>query len=654
MKLSRNIIVPRTGPDSESGYRGLATWVRSVWQSAEDLGFGAAPRPARLFHAPAHRVRARGLPVRNFRLVGRVPSRGAWSPAALAVLAGLLFPALPVWGDNPNSIVYSPHNLSVSSPGAIHANAELEVCVFCHTPHFATGDGPLWSHQMSSAVYQPYTSSTLKATVGQPTGASRLCLSCHDGTVALGMVVNRSGGIAMNTGGTGTLPAGPSNLGTDLTHDHPVSFVYDNALATADGNLVNPNTLPQVVRLDDGGQLQCTACHDPHNDQYGNFLVMDNASSTLCLTCHSILNWPTSAHAISGKPLPAAMANLLRSETSGLKSKSVKISTVAGAACASCHLPHAAGSKEELTRFAAPEKNCMYCHGTQGPGQNVMLDFNKVSIHPIYVNSESHTPQEDPVNPPQRHVTCVDCHNPHAVNNAIGSTARIAGALTGVTGVTPGGTVTRNIQREYELCFRCHGDSAARGPARVSRQVVQTDTRIQFNPGNLSFHPLEAVGKNPVTPSLIRPLTPASLVSCTDCHNNDQGPAAGGRGSNGPHGSAYVPLLERPLLLTDLTPYNPDNFELCYKCHSPVVVDSNANNSWAYHRQHIETYRAACTTCHDSHGATQPHLINFNTLYVLPYNGVLRYTSTGANHGTCTLTCHDGNGKNQPHNALAY
>jgi hypothetical protein len=66
------------------------------------------------------------------------------------------------------------------------------------------------------------------------------------------------------------------------------------------------------------------------------------------------------------------------------------------------------------------------------------------------------------------------------------------------------------------------------------------------------------------------------------------------------------------------------------------------------------TSPCACTTCHDSHAATQPHLINFNTTYALPLNGALRYTSTGMNHGTCTLTCHDGNGQNQPHNAKAY
>jgi predicted CXXCH cytochrome family protein len=563
----------------------------------------------------------------------------------------LLLAAPSARAQNPNSIIYSPHNLSVSSPGSVHASTEADICIFCHTPHFASGEGPLWNHQMSAAVYRPYSSSTMKATTGQPTGASRLCLSCHDGTVALGMVNSRPGGIAMNVS---TMPA-EGNLGTDLSGDHPISFVYDRTLTTRDGSLRDPHTLPQAVQMDRSGELQCTGCHDPHNNQYGNFLVMDNTGSALCLSCHSIANWPASSHATSGRPLPEVMVNLLAAnESSTAKAKTAKILTVSGAACASCHVPHGAGGKEELTRFAAPEKNCAFCHTSSGPGQNVMSEFNKVSVHPILVNSASHTPDENPINPAQRHVTCVDCHNPHVSDEVAGSKARISGALAGVTGVTAGGTVTHNVVHEYELCFRCHGDSAMRGPARVPRQYVETNTRRQFNPGNTSFHPVEAIGKNAVSPSLIQPLTPSTFVSCTDCHNNDQGPGAGGNGSRGPHGSAFVPLLERRLLLTDGIAYNPDNFALCYKCHSPTVVDSQLNTSWAFHQQHIETYKAACTTCHDSHGANLPHLINFNTAYVMPFNGVVRYTSTGMNHGVCTLTCHDGNGRNQPHNATAY
>jgi predicted CXXCH cytochrome family protein len=589
-----------------------------------------------------------------------IPYIKQWSSAlrlfrvvAFAVLFGFLFRGFDTLAQNANSIVNSKHNLSVSSPGSVHASTESEICIFCHTPHFATGDGPLWNHQMSAAVYQPYSSSTMKATVGQPTGASRLCLSCHDGTVALGMVHSRNGGIAMNT--LTMPPTSPSYLGKDLSGDHPVSFVYDNALATADGNLRSPDTLPPDVHLDRTGQLQCTACHDPHNDQYGNFLVMDNTGSALCLACHNIVNWPTSAHATSGKPLPSVMVNMLAANQSATaKAKATKVQTVAEASCASCHVPHAAGSKEELTRFLDPEKNCQLCHNSQGPGRNVMSEFNKISSHPIFIDSQSHTPQENMVNPPQRHVTCVDCHNPHAANNAVGTRTTIPGALAGVTGMSAGGTVMHNVQHEYELCFRCHADSAQRGPARVPRQYVETNTRREFSPSNTSFHPVEAAGKNFMVPSLIQPLNTTTMVGCTDCHNSDQGPGNGGGGAKGPHGSAFVPLLERMLLLNDGTPYNPDNFALCYKCHSPTVVDSQLPTSWTFHQKHIETCRATCTTCHDSHAANVPHLINFNTIYVTPFNGELRYTSTGQNHGICTLTCHDGNGQNHAHNNVKY
>src|SRR5262249_13638084 len=159
-------------------------------------------------------------------------------------------------------------------------------------------------------------------------------------------------------------------------------------------------------------------------------------------------------------------------------------------------------------------------------------------------------------------------------------------------------------------CFRCHGDSGNRGPARVPRQFVQTNTRLEFDPSNISYHPVVTPGKNPASPSLLPPWSTASQMYCTDCHNNDQGPSAGNTGPGGPHGSSYSPLLERPLSLTDLTPYNEANFALCYKCHSSSVVDSDQSSSWEYHKLHIETVGAACTTCHDSHAAGQPHLIN--------------------------------------------
>ena len=570
----------------------------------------------------------------------------------LCLCLSLGFAVAAALAQAPVSIVNSKHNLSISSPGTVHATTESDVCIFCHTPHGATTDGPLWNRQLSAAIYKPYSSLTLKAVVGQPNGSSRLCLSCHDGTVALGLVRSRPGGIVMNNL---AMPAGLNNVGTDLSGDHPVSFTYNAALVSAKGGLRDPNTLPPEVALDRSGQLQCTSCHDPHNDQYGKFLVMDNTGSKLCTSCHVMSAWPASSHAVSGKMLPVALVSQLQPKSAGVQSQAAApAASVAHTACASCHVPHAAGAQGNLMRFSAPEKNCIDCHGGDGPGKNVAAELKKLSAHPIAMDPTAHNSREDLVNPPTRHVTCADCHNPHATSSAPGGKNQISGALAAVSGVSGGGGILRSISQEYELCFRCHGDSAARGPAKVSRQVPQTNTRLEFSPGNISFHPVESVGKNSSVPSLIPPLTASSRIGCGDCHNSDQNSAAGGSGANGPHGSAFSPLLERQLRLTDGTPYNPSDFALCYKCHSSSVVNSEQSSSWRYHKKHIEEFKAACTTCHDSHAATQPHLINFNTVYVQPYNGVLNYTSAGPNHGTCTLTCHDGSGQNKPHAAKSY
>jgi predicted CXXCH cytochrome family protein len=438
--------------------------------------------------------------------------------------------------------------------------------------------------------------------------------------------------------GASTMPAGDTLIGTDLSKHHPVSFNYDAALANQAGGLRMPNTLVQDVRLEDG-QVQCTSCHDAHNNQFGKFLVMDNTSSAICQSCHVPNRWSVSSHALSTATWSGGGTDPWPNTTQ---------TTVAANACENCHRPHAAEISDRLLKFTPDEQNCNVCHGGTVASKNVASQFNKISAHPLVSTSGIHDPTEDAVNS-TRHVACEDCHNPHAATGTTAGAPVASGSLAGVRGVNGSGMVVQEIKNEYELCFRCHADSGNRGPARVQRQYVQTNTRLEFNPGNTSYHPVMAVGKNPSSPSLILPWTAGSIMYCTDCHNNDQGPNAPGTGPNGPHGSAYTPILERRLLLTDNTAYNQANFALCYKCHRSTVVNSESATSWRYHRLHIQEERTACTTCHDSHGSPRPHLINFNTTYVTPYNGVINYTSTGVNHGTCTLRCHG-----EAHNAESY
>lgn len=528
------------------------------------------------------------------------------------------------------SIVTSKHNLSVQGPGSIRAASESEVCIFCHTPHRAMAEGPLWNHQLSQVPYDVYQSSSLKAIVGQPNGASRLCLSCHDGTVAIGMLHNQLQPVTMRDGVT-IMPSGSANLGTDLANDHPISFRYDNGLASANGQLRNPGTLDPRVRMDRDQLLQCTACHDPHNDQYSKFLVLDDRQGELCLACHTPPLWGASVHATSSKGWNGTGQDPWPHTEYG---------SVADNACANCHATHGAGTARRLLNFQGEEENCYSCHSGTVAAKNVAADFSKLSIHPVDSTSNVHDPMEDVVNPP-RHVECMDCHNSHSTRDQPAVAPNISGALVAVKGVNSSGTAVQAVTREYELCFRCHADSVSRGPARVPRQFVQTNTRLEFAQSNPSYHPVVAPGKQTTSPSLIPPWTTASYMYCTDCHNSDQSPGAGGVGANGPHGSIHTPILERQLVLADFNAENAGTYALCYKCHSRTVVTAENDNSWRYHRKHVVEEQAACTTCHDPHGVQQnAHLINFNTTYVSPNGGVLRFNDGAVGNRSCTLTCH--------------
>ena len=197
-----------------------------------------------------------------------------WAMVGLMLVAGLAGAQL----------AQSAHDFSAQGWGT------TGICQPCHTPQNASTALPvvLWNHEVSTGPYTVYDSPTMNATTGQPKGVSKACLSCHDGTVALDSFA----------GSTGTTTiTGAASFGTDLSNDHPVSFIYNNALAIADGELHPPTTqasgLGGTIAADmlfgtGNTQMECASCHDVHNASSQEFLLLkSNARSALCLTCHS-------------------------------------------------------------------------------------------------------------------------------------------------------------------------------------------------------------------------------------------------------------------------------------------------------------------------------------------------------------------------------
>lgn len=526
------------------------------------------------------------------------------------------------------SILNTKHNLSVSGPGSVTAQNENRVCIFCHTPHHATTVTPLWSRPLSNTIYNLYGSPTMASRPGQPTGASRLCLSCHDGTIAIGTLAGAMEPIIM-AGGITRMPPGESNLSFDLADDHPISLPYTSALAVQRGDLNDPAGLPPEISLEDGIQLQCTSCHDPHKNPHGMFLVMDNQGSALCLACHNKSGWDSSSHATD----PA----------------------LADQACQSCHQPHSAPGSLHLLQSAVEEGNCLTnCHNGLGEGTNIQSPQAQFYNHPVDFAVGVHEITENPLTM-DKHVECTDCHNPHLVNSVdapLANPPEVNGRLEGVKGVSLSGTFVAVADYEYEICFGCHADNAFYATPQITRFIDEKNERLRFDPANPAYHPVAALGKNSNVPSLRPEYSESSRIYCSDCHGSDSSVKAGGAGADGPHGSIYPHILLAQYE-QDVYPlsYNVNNYALCFRCHDPDAlftpgVTTFGNGSRSSHLTHVIGHGVPCSACHDPHGVPvargatangNVRLINFDTRYV-ESGGFFDFADR-----SCAVSCHQGN-----------
>lgn len=217
-----------------------------------------------------------------------------------------------------SNISATKHNLSSTGSGTIKAAAgdnNDEICIYCHTPHAANTafvGAPLWNKAApATGTFQMYGASavnTAGATIAgtptdqQPNSPSLACLSCHDGVSAINSIVNAPGsggwvaaGANLKFGATaaGTvfaMPAGITNIGTDLRNDHPVSIAYTPGVAglkATSSTLTSWAGASTVAGLLRNNKVECGSCHDPHEATNATFLRVSNASSALCIGCHA-------------------------------------------------------------------------------------------------------------------------------------------------------------------------------------------------------------------------------------------------------------------------------------------------------------------------------------------------------------------------------
>lgn len=644
--------------------------------------------------------------------------------------------------------VIGEHDLSPAGTSPIKGTVSGS-CLYCHAPHSGlngtagVSHTPLWNQKLSSVqAYTVYSSTTLVNTPN-PSPAlgtdSTLCLSCHDGTVA---------GSPGATVAYGKIPmSGQMNaadvFGTDLSTMHPVSFTLPlksspDLVASLTSNPPSTADLTGAVKLINGN-VECTSCHNPHvqntDPNNPNFLVIDNSSSALCLACHTtvptgsgmgltnvmvsrnnalgavgtpptaraeasnsnpLAGWSTGIHATAtNKVAPqitvaAGVGFSARSNTSGRLPSLGRYATVARNGCASCHATHNVQGQNSLLR-SVDDQTCLTCHNGSSNISPAIPNVLAEMVAPKYghafsVGNTPHRAQEPALLNQNMHVTCVDCHNPHASTRVTTFPAapaiRPSQQMVAGISATDGTSVVSPAANQYENCLRCHGNSTGKKtnanfgymPLRAVAANDPQNVIPEFSQFATSSHPVfhdrSSMYPQPSLRAAMLKLDGATVgrsmgarILCTDCHNSDDNREFGGNGPSGPHGSIFPHILARRyefsqapapgLLVTNLFPNpslsaqggpNGGPYALCAKCHDLNQIINNT--SFTEHARHVKQDGFSCSVCHTAHGMgaqsgniSGERLVNFDIKVVAPNAGAPVSYNRATN--SCSLVCHN-------------
>ncbi len=149
-------------------------------------------------------------------------------------------------------------------------------CAACHVTkkEDAPSNAPLWNPKADLKKRFNHQDNQ----VSRSGDGTRICLQCHDGTIAKPIVPGVKTTRFVHTKHPQTFTTGHGRS------DHPVGVIYP---AFSDKFHPTTTVLSKGTVLLPHGRVECTSCHDPHNQSDAPYmLVQSNARSALCLTCH--------------------------------------------------------------------------------------------------------------------------------------------------------------------------------------------------------------------------------------------------------------------------------------------------------------------------------------------------------------------------------
>lgn len=312
--------------------------------------------------------------------------------------------------------------------------------------------------------------------------------------------------------------------------------------------------------------------------------------------------------------------------------------------CNNCHNPHGYNDGTGVIPsmlFKREETLCVECHdgspALRDVKTRVTTDTYRHNVGGYSGVHRAGTQDTFAYISANKHVECVDCHNPHfsasglhtstsdyrtANGNNVSNLLRgVLGAIATFSGsnwTTPASYSLNIATKEYQICFKCHAGANTNvttwGGAGAA---AWTNVALEFSTSNQSYHPV--VGALPATDpgangssrlvaaQLTGGWAPGQAMYCSDCHNT------AAAGAQGPHGSTVKWMLSGTNkawpyqnssnnggstgtywnLSNRLTSQGTSNGLFCLNCHP----DPRASGSNSVHKEGDHS-SYECIRCH--------------------------------------------------------
>lgn len=372
---------------------------------------------------------------------------------------------------------------------------------------------------------------------------------------------------------------------------------------------------------------QCDACHEPTESGKHSFKSIEDVPGQ-CNSCHDKVTTGANIHAPAADdclnchdPHTSKVASMLKSDTEkdlcfachdeSILDNEYQHGPAAAGACSICHDPHS--STEDKLLKAKGKDLCGMCHMQM--------------VEEMAASKYIHGPvQED----------CSLCHDPHSGPNPgmlQGKKGRFCTSCHAEIGeASENSKVNHAPVASEDGCLSCHVGHASNTAALLKRP--QTELCLGCHDGSLKGENEDMQDMKTLFVTNPQKHGPIREGGCTGCHQ--------------PHGSKTFRLLTKEYPAKFYSPFDPENYDLCFTCHEKTLVTERYTKTLTgfrdgdvnMHFLHVnkETRGRTCRACHEVHASSQPVHMRESVPYgswSMPIN--YKKTATG---GSCLPGCH--------------